>query len=80
MKYRIIEPEEVRVLKGSVIRELRIKKGLTQEELGEAVGMTQSQISLIEKHGTDRISIVKVFGEVFGLSVVEMLRLAEGKH
>ena len=39
--------------------------------------MTQSQISLIEKNGTDRISLVKVFASVFGLDWIEMLRMGE---
>ena len=36
--------------------------------------MTQNQISLIEKNGTDRISLVKVFAEAFQVDWIDMLR------
>ena len=61
-------------MKGLLIRQLRIERGWSQEELGEKVGMTQNQISLIEKNGTDRISLVKVFAEVFQVDWIDMLR------
>ena len=61
-------------MNGLLIRQLRIERGWSQEELGEKVGMTQNQISLIEKNGTDRISLVKVFAEVFQVDWIDMLR------
>ena len=61
-------------MNGLLIRQLMIERGWSQEELGEKVGMTQNQISLIEKNGTDRISLVKVFAEVFQVDWIDMLR------
>lgn len=65
---------------GALIRELRIKQGLTQEQLGELVGMTQSQISLLEKQGTDRISIVRMMASVFRMTLIDMLTILEGEN
>ena len=64
-------------MNGLLIRRLRIERGWSQEELGTMVGMTQSQISLIEKNGTDRISVVKLFADVFEMDWIELLRQSE---
>ena len=62
---------------GKTVRRLRMEHGLSQEELGFKVGMTQSQVSLIEKNGTDHISTVKMFADVFGMDWIELLRMSE---
>ena len=64
-------------MNGLMIRRLRIERGWSQEELGEKLHMTQSQISLIEKNGTDRISVVKLFADVFEMDWIEMLKKGE---
>ena len=64
-------------MNGLLIRQLRIERDWSQEELGEKLHMTQSQISLIEKNGTDRISIVKLFADVFGIDWIELLKKGE---
>ena len=65
---------------GDLLVSLRKQQGLTQEELGSRIGMTQSQVCLIEKSGTDRISVVKVFARYYGIDWLELLRMAEGNE
>ena len=62
---------------GNLLKSLRERQCLAQEELGSRIGMTQSQVCLIERNGTDRISVIKVFAQYYGIHWIEMCRMAE---
>lgn len=68
---------------GKFIGELRREKGMTQEELGEMLGVTNKTVSRWEtgKYMPD-IDMLKTLGELFGVSINELIygeRLSDGE-
>jgi predicted XRE-type DNA-binding protein len=62
------------------IRELRESVGLTQEELATKMAITQAYLSKLERHGVDRISILKTLVEAVGGRDMEITAVIQGKR
>ena len=58
---------------GKSIKTLRQSRGWTQRQLADIVGYSVRTIRRIENDGTESITIVNAFAEIFGVSALDIL-------
>ena len=73
MKGQINQKNLARVLKN-----IRLVRGLTQEDMATALYCDVRQVRRYESVGTDKISIVGLYAEVFNLDLISILSEAQG--
>lgn len=72
MKGQINQKKLARVLKS-----IRLARGLTQEDLADVLFCDVRQIRRYESDGTDKLSIVSLYAEVFNLDLISILSEAQ---
>ena len=60
-------------LVGQSIKHLRQSRNWTQDQLADIVGYSVRTIRRIENDGTESITIVNAFAEIFGVSALDIL-------
>ena len=60
-------------LVGKSIKALRQSRNWTQRQLADIVGYSVRTIRRIENDGTESITIVNAFAEIFGVSALDIL-------
>ncbi len=58
---------------GATIKALRCKAKMSQEELADLSGYSIRNIRRIEQNGTENISVVNLFADIFGISPLDIL-------
>lgn len=62
---------------GRQIKAFRALRAWSQDELAEHAGLTQTQVSALERGKSQHIGNLEAVAKAFGLSVSEMIKVAE---